>query len=141
MFDDFLLSYYFLSFIISWIMSVLIKSFLFYFKSRTFSFKEGLKNGGMPSSHSAVVSAITFSVYFKEGFSSAFFVSMVFSLIIVSDAFILRRNVGIQAEKLNILLEKSNQQTIEVVNGHTFKQVIAGIVLGFIVSYSLLFLI
>lgn len=131
-FEEFFLNYYFLSFIISWILSVLIKSFLS--SRKGFSIKNGFKNGGMPSSHSAVVSSITAAIFLNEGFSSLFFVSFVFSLIVISDAFILRRNVGIQGEKINVLLKNSKLEEIKVVYGHTFVQVLCGIALGIFVS-------
>jgi len=138
---DLLTNYYFLAFIIAWILSIIIKTALVALKKKKDpDIKDGFKNGGMPSSHSTIVSAITFSIFLTNGLSPTFFVSLVFSMIIISDAFRLRRNVGLQAEQLNILLKKSKQKTVDVVHGHTFAQVIAGILLGIIVSY-LMFLI
>jgi acid phosphatase family membrane protein YuiD len=133
---DLLTNYYFLSFIVAWILSILIKTGLnAYRNKKNPDIKDGFKNGGMPSSHSTVVSAITFSIFLTNGLSPTFFVSLVFSMIIISDAFRLRRNVGLQAEQLNILLKKSKQKTINVVHGHTLPQVIAGILLGVLTSY------
>jgi len=140
-FRELFFNYYFLSFTTAWILSILIKSGLAALqKKKNLDISDGLKNGGMPSSHSTVVSAITFAIFLRQGFSSLFFVSLVFSLIIISDAFRLRRNVGLQAEQLNILLKKSKQKTVSVVHGHTIPQVIGGIALGLIVAY-LFFLI
>ena len=129
---DLLLNYYFLSFIIAWIISVVIKSGL-----NGFSIKEGFKNGGMPSSHSCAVSAITFAILATEDFSPLFFVSVVFSAVIISDAFRLRRVVGMQGDSLNMLLRKIKAKPLEVVYGHTFTQVILGIVLGVVVSLTM----
>lgn len=138
---DLLKNYYFLAFIIAWVLSILIKTALVALnKKKNPDIKDGFKNGGMPSSHSTVVSAITFSIFLTSGLSPTFFVSLVFSMIIISDAFRLRRNVGLQAEQLNILLKKSKQKTVNVVHGHTFPQVIVGIMLGVIISY-IMFLI
>lgn len=136
--NELFLNYYFLSFIIAWILSVIIKTGLVAWdKKKNPEIADGLKNGGMPSSHSSLVSAITCSILLTQGFSSLFFVSLAFSLIIVSDAFILRRNVGLQAEELNKLLKKAKQKPVSVVHGHTFMQVIAGIFLGILTSFLL----
>lgn len=133
---DILMNYYFIAFVIAWILSIAIKTGLAAWdKKKHPDITDGFKNGGMPSSHSTVVAAITFAVFLTQGVSSTFFVSLVFSLIIISDAFRLRRNVGIQAEQLNILLKKAKQKSINVVHGHTLAQVIAGILLGLVVSY------
>lgn len=134
--SELFLDYHFLAFVIAWILSIVIKtSLVAWDNKKNPDITDGFKNGGMPSSHSAVVSAITFSVFMTQGFSPLFFVSLVFSLIIISDAFRLRRNVGLQAEQLNMLLKKSKQKPINVVHGHTLPQVIAGIILGIVVSY------
>ncbi|MGV8150689.1 MAG: divergent PAP2 family protein [Candidatus Woesearchaeota archaeon] len=134
-------NYYFLSFVIAWILSVIIKTGIVALKNRSVpKISEGLQNGGMPSSHSAVVSSITAAIYLMQGLSGTFFVSLVFSLIVISDAFMLRYNVGIQAQELNILLKKSKRNPIKIVHGHTFAQVIGGIILGIAVSTILYFL-
>ena len=62
------------------------------------------RTGGMPSSHSALVSAMTTSIAFKHGISSDLFVfSCCFSLIVVRDAMGVRRSSGQQAHALNDL--------------------------------------
>ncbi len=140
--SELFLNYHFLAFAIAWILSILIKTALAaWSKKKNPDIADGFKNGGMPSSHSTVVSAITFSIFMTQGFSAVFFVSLVFSLIVISDAFRLRRNVGIQAEQLNLLLKKSKQKTIDVVYGHTLPQVLAGIILGVVISYMIFIII
>ena len=139
---DLLLNYYFLSIIIAWVLSILIKSALVAVrKKKMVSISEGFHNGGMPSSHSAAVSAISVAILLTEGFSALFFVSSVFAAIVISDAFRLRKNVGLQGEQLNILLQKSKEKTINIIYGHTVLQVIVGIIIGIIVPIILLSLI
>ncbi len=70
--------------------------------------------GGMPSTHTAIVSAIVFSVYLIEGFSNLFFVALFFSLIIISDLIHMREIRG----EFN----------------HTILEVIAGATIAFCVS-------
>jgi uncharacterized protein len=130
---DLLLNYYFLTFILAWILSTIFKALWHSWKDKKkFHFKDGLQNGGMPSSHTAVVSALTFSLLFRTGLSDLFFLAAIFSSIIMSDALKVRQNVGLQGEKLNELLKKFDEKTIKVVYGHSLFQVLAGLVLGFL---------
>src|SRR5690625_2792451 len=71
-------------------------------------FKPGLafSTGGMPSSHSAAVAAVTTSVGIEYGVTSGIFaVSCVFSLITMFDATGIRRQAGEQAIVLNMLVK------------------------------------
>ncbi|AVQ99722.1 divergent PAP2 family protein [Oceanobacillus picturae] len=62
--------------------------------------------GGMPSSHSAAVAALTTGVGIIEGVTSTVFaVSCVFSIIIMFDASGVRRQAGEQAVVLNQLIK------------------------------------
>ncbi|QXE00785.1 divergent PAP2 family protein [Terribacillus sp. DMT04] len=62
--------------------------------------------GGMPSSHSAAVAALTTSIGFETGLDSPVFAaSFVFSIIIMFDASGVRRAAGEQAILLNLLLK------------------------------------
>lgn len=61
--------------------------------------------GGMPSSHSAAVTAVSTGVALEAGMgSSVFAVSAVFAIITMFDATGVRRQVGEQAVVLNMLL-------------------------------------
>ena len=133
---DLFLNYYFLTFIAAWITSILLKAGLHSWKiRRRFNLKDGFQNGGMPSSHTTIVSALTFSLLFRTGLSDLFFISAIFALIVMSDAIRIRKNVGLQGEKLNELLKKFDEKTIRVVYGHSFAQVFAGMVLGLFCAF------
>jgi|SRR5699024_464120 len=74
----------------------------------TREFKPGLafSTGGMPSSHSAAVAALTTGVGIAEGTDSVMFaVSVVFSVIIMFDASGVRRQAGEQAIMINQLVK------------------------------------
>ncbi|GAA0588483.1 divergent PAP2 family protein [Virgibacillus siamensis] len=76
--------------------------------SVTGEFKPGLafSTGGMPSSHSAAVTALTTGVGIMEGVASSIFaVATVFSIIIMFDASGVRRQAGEQAVVLNQLVK------------------------------------
>lgn len=71
-------------------------------------FKPGLafSTGGMPSSHSAAVAAVTTGIGIEHGVGSGLFaVSCIFSIIIMFDATGIRRQAGEQAILLNELVK------------------------------------
>ena len=72
----------------------LIKLLILFFRHKTLSWHDLVVTGGMPSSHSAFVVALSSAVYLEEGVSTAFVVSLVLALIVLRDAFGVRRTVG-----------------------------------------------
>jgi acid phosphatase family membrane protein YuiD len=75
-------------------------------RHRQVNFTRLVATGGMPSSHSASVAALTTSVGFLEGTASTLFaVTLYFSLVIMYDAAGLRRSAGLQARVLNRIVE------------------------------------
>lgn len=91
-----------------------------------------IETGGMPSTHSAAVSALTTSIFFTQGASPLFWASLVFSAVIVRDAFGVRKSVSDQATVLNTLLDRHEdyQHKVDVILGHTPLQAVIGVVLG-----------
>jgi acid phosphatase family membrane protein YuiD len=103
-------------------------------------------SGGMPSSHSALITSITLATGYYAGFNSPLFaLAFAISMIVVYDAAGVRREAGRHAEKINILLSEffsgqpiSDKQLKEVI-GHTPAQVVVGVLLG--ASVTMLFVI
>ncbi len=103
-----------------------------------------LNSGGMPSSHSALVSALAVSIGREYGFDSAFFaIATVFALIVMYDAAGVRRAAGKQAEVLNQIIEQIyrnqnlTQERLKELIGHTPIEVFAGCLLG--ILYALVY--
>ena len=92
--------------------------------------------GGMPSSHSALITAATLSIGLNDGFnSSIFFISVVLSLVVIYDARGIRHTVGQHATLLNKkLFLKENDQLDEQV-GHTFPEIFVGICIGLMIAF------
>ncbi len=89
-------------------------------------------SGGMPSSHSAFVTSLLMVVARRASVDSvSFAIAFVFACIVWYDAMSVRREVGLQAEMLN-RLQNWTKFTERV--GHSFKQVVAGIAFGAIVT-------
>ena len=77
----------------------LIKVVIYICTHKKINFKIFTTTGGMPSSHTAGVIALSTSVGLIEGFDSMLFaISLGFSLIVMQDASGVRRAAGKQAE-------------------------------------------
>ena len=86
--------------------------------------------GGMPSTHSAAVAALVLSVYAEDGLSTLFLVTFVFGWIVLRDAYGVRYEVTRHSKALNKLLKTTEYQR----TGHTVLEVIAGVILGLVVT-------
>ena len=110
-------------------------------KEKKVNFKRLMQAGGMPSSHSAVVVALTTMIAKAEGLTSPLFgVSLIFSFVVMYDAAGVRRAAGKQAKLLNKIVETPGLSGVEVserlveVLGHTPIQVIVGAIIGLVVG-------
>lgn len=120
-----------------------IKVFTYLFTHKKINFKIFTTTGGMPSSHTAGVIALTTSVGLIDGFNSLIFaVSFGFSLIVMQDASGVRRAAGKTAATLNRLVDEFVQKNQEVkpyavlkeLLGHTPLEVFCGMILGIIIA-------
>jgi acid phosphatase family membrane protein YuiD len=98
-------------------------------------------NGGMPSSHTALVTTLTIGVARYEGISSTLFaITCLFSLYFVFEAAGLRQEVGKQARLLNELADELRQthhldrKRLKELVGHTWNEVFAGFLFGILVA-------
>ena len=133
-----------------WILAQIIKVFTGVFKLRKFSIPALLfGNGGMPSSHSASVTALAISCGLCYGFHSGYFaIALMFAIIVMGDAAGVRRETGEQAKILNRITadlfkhsspEEINRNLKELV-GHTPLQVIIGSALGLVIPFAMSFI-
>lgn len=91
------------------------------------------RSGGMPSTHSAFVTSMLIIVERMTGMGSTeFVIAFAVAAVVWYDAMNVRREVGLQAEILN-KLQKLKHFTERV--GHSFKEVIGGIIFGTAVTY------
>ncbi len=109
--------------------------------TKKFNFKRIIGAGGMPSSHSAIVMAISVLVGRETGFNSwQFALSLVFSSVVMYDAAGVRRAAGKQARLLNKIIETPGLTGVQVqeklveVLGHTPLQVFVGAIIGIIIG-------
>ena len=96
----------------------------------------------MPSSHSAMVTALATAAGLMYGWSSSLFtITAIFSIIVMYDAMGVRRAAGIHAKILNQIMEemgrqdgKQNVSALRELIGHTPSEVAAGAILGIIMA-------
>ena len=130
--------------VIGWTVAQVLKTLIDFAMNRSFHVERLTGSGGMPSSHSATVCALTTSAGICYGVGSfEFAVSFVMAMVVMYDAVGVRRETGKQAKLLNWIMssepfkQKLNelnaeffQETLKEYVGHTPLQVIAGAILG-----------
>ncbi|ESR58077.1 Acid phosphatase/vanadium-dependent haloperoxidase-related protein [Citrus sinensis] len=131
----------FVSGLFAWMIAQSTKVFLNFFVERKWDLRLLFASGGMPSSHSALCTALTTSVALCHGVADSLFpVCLGFSLIVMYDAIGVRRHAGMQAEVLNMIVEDLfqghpiSQRKLKELLGHTPSQVFAGAMLGILVA-------
>ncbi|CCV66636.1 MAG: divergent PAP2 family protein [Paracholeplasma sp.] len=120
----------------------LLKFVISSFKNRSIYTKALVSTGGMPSSHSALVSAMSFSIYLYEGVNLYFAIALVLSLVVIHDSMGIRLEASKHAILLNKIAEKIELPTDEINEGRPLKEplghlpieVLAGVILGIVIS-------
>ena len=122
--------------VVGWTVAQVLKTLIDCALNKSFNAERLVGSGGMPSSHSATVCALTTAAALEYGAGSfEFAVSFVLAM---DDAIGVRRETGKQAKLLNsILMENPLKLNAEVLQeklkeyvGHTPLQVLAGAILG-----------
>ncbi|MBO4749727.1 MAG: divergent PAP2 family protein [Lachnospiraceae bacterium] len=135
---------FFLSAATGWLVAQILKTIIHMLFTKKFNAERLIGSGGMPSSHSATVCALTTAACMRCGVDSfEFAISLVLALIVMYDAMGVRRETGIQAKLINEMLQafeemgNSDLPTDEKLKefvGHTPLQVIAGGILGILIA-------
>ncbi len=113
----------------------LLKIIIYFFRHKALSWHDLVVSGGMPSSHSAFVVSLATIIFLQEGVSTAFVVSLVLAMIVIRDAFGVRRSVGEEGMVINQILKKIKLKTkTHFAMGHTPLQVLVGLLFGLVIS-------
>jgi len=128
----------------SWILAQAFKIPIDLFQSRHWNWALFFAAGGMPSSHSALVTSTAMAVGLHNGFDNPLFgVATAIAMIVVYDATGIRRQAGMQARQINILVEELlkghpiSQEHLREVLGHTPLEAIGGMLLGLVMAIVL----
>ncbi|MEI7885477.1 MAG: divergent PAP2 family protein [Clostridia bacterium] len=122
---------------VAWLIAQISKVLTSYLKKRKFDLYALVAPGGMPSSHTSFVVALAMRIGIIDGFgSTTFAMAAAFALIVMYDAAGVRRAAGLQAQKINLLIDEFylthqvNEKRLREILGHTPLEVFGGIVLG-----------
>jgi uncharacterized protein len=125
------------------IVAQILKLPIEFIKNRKINFRVLVGTGGMPSSHSASVTALAAGVGQTKGWDGAeFAIATMFAVIVMYDAAGVRQAAGKQARILNQMIDELfqenpvfNEKRLKELLGHTPLQVIAGSILGFLMAW------
>lgn len=131
-----------LSALASWLVAQVLKVVLELITKRRMNWALLFQAGGMPSSHSAMVSATALSAGLVYGFDNpAFSVAAVLAMIVIYDATGVRRESGRQAVLINSIIEELSkgkippQGKLKEVLGHTPGEALLGTLLGLSIGF------
>ena len=135
--------------LIGWASAQVLKTIIFLLVNKKLQLERLFGDGGMPSGHSATVSAVALLTGYECGFGSPVFaVAFIMAIVVMHDAMGVRLETGKQAKAINEMtefLEKlsgtelSNEEKLKEFVGHTPLQVVMGSILGIIVALILHF--
>ena len=122
----------------AWAIAQIIIAILYLVKEKEFRFERLLGSGGMPSSHSAAVCALTSQIGKVESiYSPIFALAIMFSLVVMYDASGVRRQAGFHAKIINSLMNKlspEDDHELKEFLGHSPLEVLFGAILGVIIG-------
>lgn len=127
----------------AWAIAQLLKTVIYAVTNQTLDFHRLLGDGGMPSGHSATVTAMAVTSGMEYGLASPLFaISSIVAIIVMHDAMGVRLEAGKHAKALNELLELFSSDLESDVKlkeflGHTPLQVFFGAALGLVVALIL----
>jgi hypothetical protein len=148
MFHDLITNWVLIIPLCAWVLAQLIKMLIALAQGKGIDLSFFVSSGGMPSAHSAMVSALATSVAMTDGFGSTFFaISVILALIVMYDAAGVRQSVGQQSVVLNrIILELKRKEPLVKIEadlrelmGHTPFEVFIGGALGIALAWSWLY--
>ncbi len=130
--------------ILAWFVAQAMKVLIDLILKRKLNFKRMIGAGGMPSSHSAMVTALTTAVGITQGVSSVLFaMCAVFAVVVMYDAAGVRRETGMQSKVINQIVENWADDDLEFEKklkelvGHTPTEVFAGAALGIAIGFMM----
>ncbi|CAI0426136.1 unnamed protein product [Linum tenue] len=131
-------------FITSWYVHLwqLFRIWMCRYSEKRWDLKLLIGSGGMPSSHSATVSALAMAIGFQEGFGGSLFAAaLILACVVMYDATGVRLQAGRQAEVLNQIVYElpaehplAESRPLRELLGHTPAQVVAGCLLGVVTA-------
>src|SRR5512139_193702 len=123
--------------LIGWTIAQTIKVPLEYLRTKSWNWALLFRTGGMPSSHSALVTGVAHGIGLRAGFdSAAFAIAAALAIIVIYDATGIRRQAGKHATLINAMIQDLasghplKQELLREVLGHTPLEALGGFLLG-----------
>ena len=142
-FADLLNNHLLINSLAAWGAAQIIKTVIFAVIHRELDFHRLFGDGGMPSGHSATVTAMATTAGLEYGLASPLFaIAAVLAIIVMHDAMGVRLEAGKHARVLNQLLDLFSsdmkpEETMKELLGHTPLQVTFGALLGLTIALLL----
>jgi len=126
------------------VLAQLLKLPLEYLRTKQWNWSLIFSTGGMPSSHSAAVTAAATGIGHYAGFDTPLFgLVIAVAIVVVYDATNIRRQAGFHAQQINRIFKEvftgkvkaiEEYQELREVLGHSWIEALGGIALGMLVS-------
>ena len=146
-FNEIFNNYVLLCGLIAWGLAQVIKLPLDYLINKRWNWALMISVGGMPSSHSALVTATSVGIGLFVGFDTPVFaLAVAVAMVVIYDATGIRRQAGIHAQTINLLVNQllkgrfTPEKQLREVLGHTPLEALGGVILGLIVPIVVRFL-
>ena len=148
-FIDLVTNPFFMTPVIAWFVAQVIKTIIHAVANKKIDWSRMVGDGGIPSCHSATVSALAFMcilVYGTHSFQAA--ISLILAIIVCHDAMGVRREAGKHAKILNKILVNAKkpdgdggelQEKLKEFVGHTPVEVFAGVAVGIGIAIAMYF--
>ena len=130
--------------LLAWFCAQALKTILHLIKTKKLLMARMVGAGGMPSAHSASVSAMTIAISKSVGFASPLFaISFLLAAIVMYDAMGVRRAAGEHAKVINMMVRRGatgvsykpkNNRELKEFLGHTPFEVLGGALLGILIA-------
>jgi acid phosphatase family membrane protein YuiD len=127
-----------MSALIAWSLAQVLKIPIHYLQTRERNWSLLFRAGGMPSSHSALVSATAHGIGLSLGFNSPLFaLAVAFATVVIYDATGIRRQAGRHATIINTIVNdfleghpEHGSEKLKEVLGHSPAEAAAGVIMG-----------
>lgn len=136
--------YYVIISVVAMLVAQISKVFTKYWFTREWDLNVMYATGGMPSSHTALVTALATSIGLLEGFdTTSFAITFVFGMVIAHDSMGIRFEAGKHASVINKIAEdlselldqpENPEEKLKDLLGHHPIEVIGGFLLGIIIA-------
>ncbi len=126
--------------IIAGTLAQFLKPLTYWWRTKEFGWHHIAETGGMPSSHSALVSALGVGLGIEQGFDSPWFaLALILCMVVIYDAQGVRRQAGEHAHAINGIIaellsgHELGEKHLQEVLGHSKLEVFGGVLFGIVV--------